>query len=66
MGRPIQVAIDCVDPERLAALWAEVLAYRVADPPAGHDTWKDFSDAEAAEPREALVQGHRSRRAVSN
>jgi hypothetical protein len=50
--RPIQVAIDCANPEALAAFWAEVLAYRVADPPAGHGSWREFSRAEAEAPDE--------------
>lgn len=49
MGRTIQIDIDCADPERLAAFWAEVLGYRVADPPMGHESWRAFSEAEAEE-----------------
>lgn len=52
MGRPIQLDIDCADPDALAAFWAEVLHYRVADPPGGHANWRQFSEAEAAEPGE--------------
>lgn len=47
MARQLQIAVDCADPERLAAFWAEVLDYRVADPPAGHRSWEDFSSVEA-------------------
>jgi hypothetical protein len=46
------VAIDCSDPEKLAAFWAEVLAYRVADPPPGHASWREFSLVEAEVPDE--------------
>ena len=53
MGRQLQIAVDCADPERLAAFWAEVLGYRVADPPPGRADWADFSRAEAQEPDEA-------------
>ncbi len=53
MGRPIQIDIDCRDPERLAAFWAEVLQYRVADPPSPHSSWAEASAAEASEPGEA-------------
>ena len=53
MARHLQVAIDCADPDRLAAFWCEVLGYRVADPPPGHSTWSDYSRAVAVEPDEA-------------
>lgn len=53
MGRAVQIDIDCSDPERLAAFWAEVLGYQVADPPGDHPTWQAFSEAEAAEAGEA-------------
>jgi catechol 2,3-dioxygenase-like lactoylglutathione lyase family enzyme len=43
MTRRLQVAIDCQDPDRLAAFWGEVLEYRLADPPPGYVTWSDFS-----------------------
>jgi hypothetical protein len=48
MGRPIQIDIDCFDPESLAAFWAEVLRYEVAQP-RGYATWRDYSDVEARE-----------------
>jgi catechol 2,3-dioxygenase-like lactoylglutathione lyase family enzyme len=35
----IQVTFDCGDPAALSAFWAEVLGYRVQDPPPGFDTW---------------------------
>lgn len=53
MGRPIQIDIDCAEPEALAAFWAQALEYRVADPPGGHASWRDLSAAEANEPGEA-------------
>lgn len=43
MARPLQVAIDCADPDRLAAFWAAVLGYVVAAPPGGYASWRDFS-----------------------
>ncbi len=49
MGRYIQIDIDCADPEGLAAFWAEVLDYRVADPPGGFASWRECSEAEARE-----------------
>ena len=51
MGRPIQIDIDCVEPERLAAFWAEVLEYRVAEP-LNYESWQSYSEAEAKEPGE--------------
>ena len=50
--RPIQIAIDCSDPTALAAFWAEVLGYVVADPPGEHASWDDFSRVEAFHPGE--------------
>ena len=49
MARQLQVAIDCVNPDTLAAFWIEVLEYRLADPPDGFATWSDFSAAAAQE-----------------
>jgi hypothetical protein len=42
----IQVVIDCADPARLAAFWAETLHYRVQDPPEGFATWPEFLTAQ--------------------
>ncbi|CAN5771963.1 VOC family protein [soil metagenome] len=39
MAREIQVTFDCADPAALAAFWAEVLGYRIQQPPNGFDTW---------------------------
>ena len=39
MARDIQVTFDAADPGALAAFWAEVLGYRIQDPPAGFDSW---------------------------
>jgi predicted enzyme related to lactoylglutathione lyase len=52
----IQIAIDCKDPERLAAFWAAVLDYRIADPPPGYDSWAEHSRAQAEEPGEAWIK----------
>ena len=46
------MAIDCADPDRLAAFWIEVLEYRLADPPEGFASWSDYSSSVAAEPGE--------------
>jgi catechol 2,3-dioxygenase-like lactoylglutathione lyase family enzyme len=45
MVRPIQIAVDCIDPGRLAAFWADVLGYRVETPPGGYASWTAFSAA---------------------
>lgn len=42
MGTPIQVVIDCADPDRLAKFWASALHYQLDDPPPGFDSWADF------------------------
>lgn len=52
MGRRLQIAIDCSDPARLAAFWAEVLSYTPVDPPGGHESWIEFSVGEAHDPGE--------------
>ena len=43
--REVQVTFDCADPAALAAFWAEVLGYRLDDPPAGFVTWDEALDA---------------------
>jgi hypothetical protein len=40
MAVPIQVVIDCTDPDRLARFWAELLGYRLDPPPPGFDSWE--------------------------
>jgi catechol 2,3-dioxygenase-like lactoylglutathione lyase family enzyme len=37
-----QVTFDCADPDKLARFWAEVLGYKLADPPPGFATWDAF------------------------
>jgi hypothetical protein len=37
-----QVVFDSADPDRLAHFWADVLGYKIQDPPAGFATWQDF------------------------
>ena len=41
MAREIQVTFDCADPGALAPFWAEVLGYRVQDPPGDFATWDE-------------------------
>lgn len=53
MARRFQVDIDCEDPDRLANFWAEVLEYRLLDPPAGHASWAEYSRTVAEQPGEA-------------
>ena len=40
MSIPIQVTIDCADPDRLARFWAELLGYQLDSPPEGFDSWE--------------------------
>jgi hypothetical protein len=37
--RKVQVTFDCVEPERVARFWCEVLGYVVPPPPEGFDSW---------------------------
>ncbi|MBD0862647.1 VOC family protein [Gordonia sp. zg691] len=45
MSSEIQVTFDCGDPAALSAFWAEVLGYRLQDPPPGFDSWDAALDA---------------------
>ena len=42
MALTFQVTMDCADPAALSAFWAEVLGYKLQDPPAGFDSWEAF------------------------
>ncbi|MDQ3854800.1 MAG: VOC family protein [Chloroflexota bacterium] len=42
MATTFQVTFDCADPNRVASFWAEVLGYKLQDPPGGYDTWEDW------------------------
>jgi hypothetical protein len=46
MATPIQVTVDCADPDRLATFWATALGYKKQDPPAGYATWPEFLAAQ--------------------
>jgi hypothetical protein len=46
MATGFQVVMDCADPARLAAFWAEALRYRLQDPPDGFATWHDWLKAQ--------------------
>ncbi|GAA4262709.1 VOC family protein [Dactylosporangium darangshiense] len=43
--REVQFTFDCADPGALAEFWAQVLGYRVQDPPAGFSTWEEALEA---------------------
>jgi catechol 2,3-dioxygenase-like lactoylglutathione lyase family enzyme len=45
MAREVQITFDSADPARLAQFWAEVLGYRLQDPPGGFATWDEALDA---------------------
>lgn len=46
MAVRIQVTFDCADPAALATFWAQVLGYKLQDPPAGYPTWQAFLTAQ--------------------
>jgi hypothetical protein len=45
MALTFQVTFDCANPDKLARWWAEVLGYKLADPPKGFDSWDAFLDS---------------------
>ena len=50
MPRDVQITFDCADPAALAGFWAEVLGYRLQDPPGDFDTWDQALDAMGVPP----------------
>jgi catechol 2,3-dioxygenase-like lactoylglutathione lyase family enzyme len=52
MTTSIQVTFDCADPDRLARFWAEVLGYRLEEPPDGFATWQDYWVSRGLPPEE--------------
>ncbi|MER7701505.1 VOC family protein [Kitasatospora sp. NPDC097605] len=42
MEMTLQLVIDCADPRRLVAFWAEALGYVPEPPPGGHATWREY------------------------
>ncbi|RAJ58373.1 hypothetical protein K378_05253 [Streptomyces sp. Amel2xB2] len=50
MARTVQVTVDCADPARLAAFWAEALGYRLPDPPGGFASWDEALEAMGVPP----------------
>jgi Glyoxalase-like domain len=49
MATPVQVVIDCSDPERLSSFWATALDYVIQPPPEGYESWEELL-AEAGVP----------------
>jgi catechol 2,3-dioxygenase-like lactoylglutathione lyase family enzyme len=47
-----QVTFDCANPDRLARFWADVLGYKLADPPNGFDSWDAFLDSIGVPPED--------------
>lgn len=45
MAREVQITIDCADPAGLASFWAEVLGYKIQDPPDGFESWDQALEA---------------------
>lgn len=45
MAIPVQVTIDCANPDRLAHFWAALLGYKLQDPPEGYSTWEEALNA---------------------
>lgn len=37
-----QITIDCADPDRMARFWAQALGYKLEEPPAPHQGWRDY------------------------
>ncbi|MEU5943143.1 VOC family protein [Micromonospora sp. NPDC047548] len=50
------MTIDCADPRRMVAFWAEALGYVPEPPPGGHRTWRAYW-AETGVPAEELPDG---------
>jgi hypothetical protein len=42
LGVSFQVTFDSLNPDSLARFWAQVLHYKIQDPPAGFATWGEF------------------------
>ena len=39
MSRDVQFTFDCAEPARVSEFWAEVLGYKLPDPPPGFASW---------------------------
>jgi hypothetical protein len=42
MEMTLMLTIDCSDPQKMVAFWAEALGYVPEPPPGGHATWRDY------------------------
>jgi hypothetical protein len=47
VGPSFQVVFDAANPDAQARFWAEVLGYKLQDPPPGFATWEDFARTNA-------------------
>lgn len=56
MEMTVQLTIDCSDPQRMVAFWAEALGYVPEPPPGGHATWRAYWAAVGV-PEEELPPG---------
>jgi hypothetical protein len=56
METTLQLTIDCADPPRLAAFWAEALGYLPEPAPEGYETWRAYWSATGV-PDEELPPG---------
>ncbi|MGW6205717.1 VOC family protein [Streptomyces sp. NPDC055089] len=56
MEMTVQLTIDCSDPQRMVAFWAEALGYVPEPPPAGNATWRAYWEAMGV-PEEELPDG---------
>ena len=45
MATSIPVVMDCTDPAKQAAFWAEALHYKLQDPPDGFASWQSWLEA---------------------
>ena len=50
MALDVQITFDCADPAKLSAFWAEVLGYRLQDPPPGFASWEEALEAMGVPP----------------
>src|SRR5690348_13084587 len=50
MGRDVQITIDCADPARMAAFWAQALGYQLQGPPPGFGSWEQALEAMGVPP----------------
>ncbi|MEO3825728.1 VOC family protein [Actinomadura sp. B10D3] len=50
MARDVQITFDSNDPAALSAFWAEVLGYRLQDPPGDFASWDEALEAMGVPP----------------